>query len=47
MRYDDPNTIENEDKKRKEWLKKHEGKPIIECKEVENYFWMILIVKIV
>jgi len=27
-----------QNKKREEWLKKHEGKPVIETKEVENYF---------
>jgi len=38
VRYDDPNTIENEEKARQEWMKKHEGKTVIETKEVENYF---------
>ncbi len=39
MRYEDQDNPEYEEKKRQEWLKKHEGKPIIETKEVENYFW--------
>ena len=34
----DQNTHAAEEKRREEWLKQHEGKPVIECKEVENYF---------
>jgi hypothetical protein len=30
--------MEAEEKRRQEWIKKHEGKPVIETKEVENYF---------
>ena len=31
--------MEAEQRSREDWLKQREGKPIIECKEVENYFW--------
>jgi hypothetical protein len=37
-RWEDQNVPGYEEKRREEWLKKHEGKQVVECKEVDNYF---------
>jgi len=37
-KWEDENDPRYEERRRQEWLKKNEGREVIECKEVENYF---------
>ena len=41
-KWEDDTTAAYNQKKIDEWLKKHEGKEVIETKEVDNYFWLIV-----